>query len=384
MSTVEHETATHSRLATIAASVRSSELLGDLAEASRELDPALFRRLFELSRSPSLLVATDYDGTIAPIVDVPSEAFPLESSVDSLRALALLPSTSAGVISGRSLRDLAAMSRLPREVHLFGSHGGETDTFTINALDEAQRATLAAFRAELTRVLPDEIIEHKTTGAAVHLRGLDETERLRIESAVAELAAAHPIHPTRGKQVIDLSVVPSSKAEALTRLRAQTDVESVVFIGDDTADEFALETLGRERPRAQGRPRVRSHPRGLPSALARRGLRGPRGAVRAAQILALRPSGHSDPAAQSAGQRAVDRARRSVRKHLLDAAPPAPLGLDVLRDPRLGDGRLLRRRPRLGSGAPDPALHRQFDPARDAVGGPELHRLPRSGRRVQR
>ncbi|WP_209324321.1 trehalose-phosphatase [Brevibacterium renqingii] len=244
MSTVEHESVTESRLASIAASVRSSELLGDLAEASRELDPALFRRLFELSRSPSLLVATDYDGTIAPIVEMPGEAFPLESSVDSMRALALLPATSTGVISGRSLRDLAAMSRLPREVHLFGSHGGETDTFTINALDEAQRATLAAFRAELTRVLPDEIIEHKTTGAAVHLRGLDETERLRIESAVAELAAAHPIHPTRGKQVIDLSVVPSSKAEALTRLRAQTDVESVVFIGDDTADEFALETLG--------------------------------------------------------------------------------------------------------------------------------------------
>jgi trehalose-phosphatase len=244
MSTVEYETATASRSATIAASVRSSELLGDLAEASRALDPALFRRLFGLSRSPSLLVATDYDGTIAPIVDVPSQAFPLESSVDSLRALALLPSTSAGVISGRSLRDLAAMSRLPREVHLFGSHGGEADTFAIDSLDEVQRATLAEFRSDLTRSLPDEIIEHKTTGAAVHLRGLAEVERRRIEAAVEKLAAAHPIHPTRGKQVIDLSVVPSSKAEALTRLRERTGAESVVFIGDDTADEYALETLG--------------------------------------------------------------------------------------------------------------------------------------------
>src|SRR5699024_1408336 len=244
MSTVEHETATHSRSASIAASVRSSELLGDLAEASRELDQALFRRLFELSRTPSLLVATDYDGTIAPIVEVPSQAFPLESSVDSLRALALLPSTSAGVISGRSLRDLAAMSRLPREVHLFGSHGGETDTLTIASLDETQRATLADFRADLTRALPGAVIEHKPTGAAVHLRGLDEVERHRIDAAVDALAATHPIHPTRGKQVIDLSVVPSSKAEALTRLRARTGAESVVFIGDDTADEVALETLG--------------------------------------------------------------------------------------------------------------------------------------------
>ena len=148
------------------------------------------------------------------------------------------------MISGRSLRDLAAMSRLPREVHLFGSHGGETDTVAINTLDETQRTALTGLRRDLVGVLPDAIVEHKTTGAAVHLRGLDEAERHRVEAAVDELVEAHTIFPTRGKQVIDLAVVPSSKADALTRLRQQTGAEVVVFIGDDTADEFALETLG--------------------------------------------------------------------------------------------------------------------------------------------
>lgn len=243
MSTVENDYENLSPLTPIAASVSSSGLLGDLAEASRELDPELFRRLFEVSRSPSLLIATDYDGTIAPIVAVPSQAFPLENSVDSLRALALLPSTSAGVISGRSLRDLAAMSRLPREVHLYGSHGGETDTVAVDALDATQRTALTELRRDIVRGLPDSIIEHKTTGAAVHLRGLDEAERRRYEAVIDELVETHAIVPTRGKQVVDLSVVPSSKADALTRLRAQTEAEVVVFIGDDTADEFALETL---------------------------------------------------------------------------------------------------------------------------------------------
>ncbi|WP_344351303.1 trehalase-like domain-containing protein, partial [Catellatospora coxensis] len=50
--------------------------------------------------------------------------------------------------------------------------------------------------------------------------------------------------PTRGKQVVDLSVVPSSKAEALANLRAETGAEVVVFIGDDRSDELALEILG--------------------------------------------------------------------------------------------------------------------------------------------
>src|SRR5699024_2618016 len=140
--------------------------------------------------------------------------------------------------------DLAAMSRLPREVHLFGSHGGETDTLTIASLDETQRATLAVFRADLTRALPGAVIEHKTTSAAVHLHRLDDGERHRIEATVIAPASAPPFHPTRGKQVTDLSVVPSSKAEALTRLRARTGAESVVFIGDHTAYEVALETLG--------------------------------------------------------------------------------------------------------------------------------------------
>ncbi len=244
MSTVEHDYDHVSPLIPVAASVPSSGLLGDLAEASRELPPELFRRLFEVSRSPSLLVATDYDGTIAPIVDHPSQAFPLDSSVDSMRALATLPSTSAGVISGRSLRDLAAMSRLPREVHLFGSHGGETDTAALDALSPEQLTILTDFRRDLVDVLPLGLIEHKTTGAAVHLRGLPEPEQRRIELVVDELVRTHRIYATRGKQVIDLAVVPSSKAEALQRLREQVGAEVVVFIGDDIADEKALETLG--------------------------------------------------------------------------------------------------------------------------------------------
>src|SRR5699024_5899763 len=80
------------------------------------------------------------------------------------------------------------------------------------------------------------------------------------------------------------------------------------------------------------------------------GLRGPRGADRNAQGLALRPAGHPAPAPQSAGQRAVDGTRRPGRQHLLDASSHAALVLDVLRDPRHRGGPLLRRRARLGGG----------------------------------
>ena len=52
----------------------------------------------------------------------------------ALRALASLAETSVAVISGRSLHDLAALSRLPEEIHLVGSHGTEFDVGFARAL----------------------------------------------------------------------------------------------------------------------------------------------------------------------------------------------------------------------------------------------------------
>ena len=41
------------------------------------IDPALRAAVRELARTPHLLVASDYDGTLAPIVDNPADAKPL-------------------------------------------------------------------------------------------------------------------------------------------------------------------------------------------------------------------------------------------------------------------------------------------------------------------
>src|SRR5256886_4905035 len=83
---------------------------------------------------PQLLVACDYDGTLAPIVEDPSDAKPLPEAVAAVRALAALPQTTVAVVSGRALRDLATLSRLPREVHLVGSHGSEFDVGFVQPL----------------------------------------------------------------------------------------------------------------------------------------------------------------------------------------------------------------------------------------------------------
>ncbi|GAA4283628.1 trehalose-phosphatase [Brevibacterium daeguense] len=220
--------------------------LGDLAEAMRTLDAELFGDLVALSRTPRLLIATDYDGTIAPIVDRPTHAFPLPISLVSMRALAALPDTQVAVISGRSLRDLAAMSRLPREVNLVGSHGSETDIDAVDALTDDQRQALSQLRAavgELVAELPDLHIEPKPTGAAIHLRGLDAATRAVAEAAIGRIVRSTPVDLVRGKEVADLTVVTTSKGDALIELRERLGAGAVIYIGDDTSDEAALATL---------------------------------------------------------------------------------------------------------------------------------------------
>src|ERR687885_560385 len=76
---------------------------------------------------------------------------PPPEAVAAIRALAALPQTTVAVISGRALRDLAALSRLPSEVYLVGSHGSEFDVGFVEALPEDRMR----LRAELHDVLQD-------------------------------------------------------------------------------------------------------------------------------------------------------------------------------------------------------------------------------------
>jgi trehalose-phosphatase len=95
------------------------------AMATGVMDPELRSAIGRIARVPQLLVACDYDGTLAPIVEDPSTAVPLPESVAAVRALAALPQTTVAVVSGRALRDLAALSRMASGVYLAGSHGYE-------------------------------------------------------------------------------------------------------------------------------------------------------------------------------------------------------------------------------------------------------------------
>lgn len=196
---------------------------------------------------PRLLVASDYDGTIAPIVSDPTKAYPHRESVSALRALAGLTGTTAAVISGRALRDLAALSRLPVEVQLIGSHGSEFDVGFVHAIDNDAKQLLREVQTALTRIAesnPGAAVETKPASVALHVRNAaPEVGRRALQQALQGPASWVGVQVTEGKAVIELAVVQTDKGAALDIIRHQEGASAAVFFGDDVTDEKAFARL---------------------------------------------------------------------------------------------------------------------------------------------
>lgn len=198
-----------------------------------------------LSAVGTLLVATDYDGVIAPIVGDPAKAFPLPAGIDALQELATLPRTSVALLSGRALVDLARLSGLGGEALLVGTHGVEFDDgFAIPAEAAALHERLIAELGPLVEAVPGAALEKKIASVAVHVRN---AEAAAGEQLLADVAAGPGswagVHPTAGKKVLELAVVETSKGTALDVLRERTGADAVLFSGDDVTDEKAFAVL---------------------------------------------------------------------------------------------------------------------------------------------
>jgi trehalose 6-phosphate phosphatase len=215
--------------------------------SAQDLPLDLRRALATIARTPRLLVASDYDGTIAPIVANPEKALPHPESVRALRALAGLTNTTAAVISGRALRDLAALSRLPVEVQLIGSHGSEFDVGFVHAIDNDAKVLLREIQGELTDIAaehPGATVETKPASVALHVRNATpEVARSALNQVRHGAASWVGVQVTEGKAVIELSVVPTDKGVALDIVRRQENATAAVFFGDDVTDEKAFRRL---------------------------------------------------------------------------------------------------------------------------------------------
>jgi trehalose-phosphatase len=227
------------------------------------MDPALRRALEAFVTRDRILLAMDFDGTLAPIVEDPDAAEPIPLAVDAIRALAGLPHTHVAVISGRPLDELRRLIDHLEGVALVGSHGAEIDESDLVAdddelgpvgddddlLDDNEAQLLAYVRdavADIVDTHPGTALEEKPAAVVLHTRRADREEAIGATSDALQGPGSWPdVHVLRGKEVVELAVTDVTKGRALRRLRADLGLGSggVFFAGDDTTDERAFAVL---------------------------------------------------------------------------------------------------------------------------------------------
>ena len=215
--------------------------------AASSLSLELMNKLRSLAQTPILLVATDYDGTLSPIVEDPLQARPMRESSVALRSLAVLANTHVAVISGRALRDLAALSRFPEEIHLVGSHGSEFDVGFVEDLTAGNLQQLAAIQSSFEAIADQHkgvFLEIKPASVALHYRRCAAEIHSEVAAkAQAVLGETSGVQVKLGKMVVEALVVQHNKGTALDRLRHRLAAEAVLFLGDDITDEEAFARL---------------------------------------------------------------------------------------------------------------------------------------------
>lgn len=206
------------------------------------LGPEGTSRIRRLSEEKALL-AFDFDGTLAPIVPVPSEAAMRPRTAELLRAL--VRRYDVAVITGRSIANLRERMGGVDVPHLIGNHGVEPSPFMAEAA--ASVATWGPLLAGMVDDLPGVEVENKRHSLSIHYRDTpsDAVTRAAILAAIARLPV--PVRTVTGLNVVN--VLPKGapdKGTALERLQGELGATAVLFAGDDITDEDAFQVIHAE------------------------------------------------------------------------------------------------------------------------------------------
>lgn len=196
----------------------------------------------ELAATPRLLVGSDFDGTLAEIVDDPDLATPLARSLSALEGLADLESTTVAIISGRVRSQLVERFDHPSFV-LIGEHGADRgDGAGAASSDLARARDLAEAVAATT---PGAWVEEKARSVGFHYRNVAEPDEAvaELRHRVKELDGVRTIE---GKSIIELTDSHLDKGSALLELKSSLRADRVLFMGDDVTDETAFAVLATD------------------------------------------------------------------------------------------------------------------------------------------
>lgn len=227
-----------------------------------EFTSAEGRRRFDkvVAVAETAVVALDFDGTLAPIVDDPASAHIHPDAAGTLVDLAGAVRAIA-VVTGRPARQALALGGLDEvgsalaargaELHLFGQYGNERWSSTNRrVISPRPPHGLSGFLRDLPATLrradaAAAYVEDKGLAVAVHTRRLPDPAAAfdRLLPLLSQLAASHDLHLEPGRQVIEVRAGGTHKGDAVHRIAEESKAGAFVFAGDDLGDLEAFDAV---------------------------------------------------------------------------------------------------------------------------------------------
>jgi len=203
----------------------------------------------------------DHDGTLAPIAQTPEQAIMPKGTKELLRQLSKMPNCKIAIISGRALKDISKRIGLKNIVYV-GNHGFEIKGPKINfksPISIRYRRMLEGIKVKLEKGLSPfqgVIIEDKRFSISVHYRLVDKKDIPAVEAEFYSILFLYEfrnnVQVKPGKMVLEIRPpIPWNKGKVVLwllgrRLFAMRNKKMKVlpiYIGDDTTDEDAFESL---------------------------------------------------------------------------------------------------------------------------------------------
>lgn len=194
----------------------------------------------------------DYDGTLTPIVESPELARVSDEMRKKVKALS--EKYTVAVVSGRMREDVEQLLDV-KGIFYAGSHGFDIKGDNFSMIHPGAEKTIPLVDKVIKKLhssldgIDGCLIEEKKFSVAVHYRRVDEKQVPAVAEVVDKIIASESLlRLLKGKKVFEiLPDIDWDKGKAIRWIMKAFEKDwkdvSVVYMGDDTTDEYAFRAI---------------------------------------------------------------------------------------------------------------------------------------------